>query len=633
VSTTSPEPTYAPARASLRALRALPALPALALAICTWPVATLVPGSSLDYSWVIGLNLAFHDGLDYGRDVVFTYGPLGFLQTPQLVFPWPMRLAFCWVFLVQVALAGTLLWSMRRGLWSWWIAVPVTLVLLGIVTPDPTLTIGFTGAVAIMTGLVREPRATQLLAIGLGAMTGIQVLAKINVGITLLVILAIAAAAAPDRRRVAPALGGAFLATAGLAWILTGQSITAVPGYITGALAITSGYSSAMIVEAPSTQWHFWAAGVVVAIGFVVAWRVGEALPGRTRVGLLAAWAALSFASFKSGFVRHDLGHTSIFFTNTLGCLTAFAWATRRRELVLIVGLVPALCVFAVLSANPRNAVRPLAHVQQFSDQLKILADGSRTNDEIAAARDAVAKDLKLAPLQYGEIKDRRTHMDPYDISVAWAYRLSHWQPLPIFQNYSAYTTSLDERNADLLRDPKGPERILRRPGSAIDGRNPAWEPPAAMRAMLCHFRPAGAKTNEWEVLERVPDRCGAAHEIAVVDGRLGQPIPVPPVPNPNELMYVKIDGFAPGPLEKLRKLLYRAYVRGVVLDGSRGWRAVADTVEDGLILHVPGFADFGSGSFALDQGDVETIQLLRGEGEQADASVTLHFIAQPITE
>src|SRR4051794_27622935 len=57
----------------------------LALALAAWPVPGMQPRAGLDPSWQIALHMAASDRLTYGRDVVFTYGPLGFLSIPLTV--------------------------------------------------------------------------------------------------------------------------------------------------------------------------------------------------------------------------------------------------------------------------------------------------------------------------------------------------------------------------------------------------------------------------------------------------------------------------------------------------------------------------------------------------------------------
>jgi hypothetical protein len=51
---------------------------ALPLALWTWPIPSLEMGDGTDASWIDGLHTAFHNGLAFGSDVVFTYGRWAF---------------------------------------------------------------------------------------------------------------------------------------------------------------------------------------------------------------------------------------------------------------------------------------------------------------------------------------------------------------------------------------------------------------------------------------------------------------------------------------------------------------------------------------------------------------------------
>src|SRR5919112_2457991 len=64
--------------------------------VLSWPVASIDAEAGLDPSWQIGLHQAVHQGLDFGPEMLFTYGPLGFLTQPILVWPWTTRLAFAY---------------------------------------------------------------------------------------------------------------------------------------------------------------------------------------------------------------------------------------------------------------------------------------------------------------------------------------------------------------------------------------------------------------------------------------------------------------------------------------------------------------------------------------------------------
>ena len=85
-------------------------------------------------------------------------------------------------------------------------------------------------------------------------------------------------------------------------------------------------------------------------------------------------------------------------------------------------------------------------------------------------------------------VAGQTVHIDQWQTVAAFAYPEMRWSPLPVFQSYSAYTTALDEINADRLRRAAAPTRILRERFDDLDGtpyavdRRFVWfEIPAAM--------------------------------------------------------------------------------------------------------------------------------------------------------
>jgi len=152
--------------------------------------------------------------------------------------------------------------------------------------------------------------------------------------------------------------------------------------------------------------------------------------------------------------------------------------------------------------------------------------------------------------------------VEPWEAGVAWAYELD-WDPLPVFQNYSAYTSELDRLNAAAAESPDGPERILREnqllvlpefPTPDLDGRYPGWAPREQARAVLCNFAPLHT-TERWQVLGRVPDRCGPPRMIGSVQSRYGEVVEVPS-PGPGEVVFARIQGAEVGGLERLTALI-----------------------------------------------------------------------------
>jgi hypothetical protein len=602
-----------------------PALLAAALVtLVSWPFpGDMTPLPNLDGAWQIALRRAVHDGLQFGPDVLFTYGPLGFWREPLLVYPWTARIGFAGALIVHFVLCATLIWGLRRALGSLLVAALVTVLVAAAIDHEPTVVIAFAGSVALAAGIARQRRA-DALALGLGVLCGLELLTKLNSGITLALLGAVALAAAPSPRRrlLAVFAGGAVLALA-VGWFGTGQSVGAIGDYVKGGLGIVSGYSEAMYFEDPLAAWEFWAVFAVTGIGLAVAWRAGELLPGRARVGLLALWALLAFTSFKAGYVRHDPAHASIFFASALGGLVAFGWARGRRTTVWLIGALVLLANFAALRENPAHRVAPFTRASRLVNEAKLLVQGGATDRAIASARAArvpVAQlDPKLIAAVHGTV-----HVEPADAGIPWVEKM-RWRPLPVFQSFSAYTSDLDERNAAMVRNPRGPQQILRENNNTIDARNPAWESPAAQREMLCHFR-APTISGRWVLLDRVAPRCGAPRPLATVHAQLGRPAAVPPAPDGASVVFVRIDGIAVSGLERLRTALYRALPRTITLDGGRTFRLVPGTAVDGLVLRVPKRADFPA-PFSLDQG-TNTLTVARGV---AHGDIRLRFYSMPI--
>jgi hypothetical protein len=152
-----------------------------------------------------------------------------------------------------------------------------------------------------------------------------------------------------------------------------------------------------------------------------------------------------------------------------------------------------------------------------------------------------------------------------------------------------------------MVSSPSGPDFILDEHTTAYDGRNPAWESPAAMVAMLCHFRAAAGPYGRWLLLRRSPGRCGRERPLSTTRARFGEPVTIPPAPDGSSVVLVRIEGVQITGLERLRTTLYRARIRQATFDGPRRQRLIPATATNGLILRVPAAADYPPG-FSLDQ-------------------------------
>jgi hypothetical protein len=232
-----------------------------------------------------------------------------------------------------------------------------------------------------------------------------------------------------------------------------------------------------------------------------------------------------------------------------------------------------------------------IGNVELAGEQVANLVDSGRRDRLIEKGREAEQYVYALEPNALAALRGRTVSIEPWETAVAWAYELD-WRPLPIFQNYSAYTSHLDRLNAEAAESPDGPERILREnppfvynefPTPDLDGRFAGWDPPEQMRAVFCNFRPLVASVR-WEVLGRTADRCGPPRLVETVHGSYDEPIQVP-TPGPGEVVYVRIHGAEVGGVERLTNFLLHARVRHILVNGASRYRLVPETAEDGLMV------------------------------------------------
>jgi hypothetical protein len=609
----------------------------IALAATTWPLNQIAPGGGPDFSWMAALFMAHSEGLRFGQDLFFTYGPLGFLEVPVLYDPGLWMLAFAYQLLVHVGLAISLLWVGRRNLPLPAALAVVYLALVCSPLSAAAVLLAFLWSFVVVVDERCPPRLRRYALRGVALLSAVELLGKQNYGLTALALVLGAALCVPERRRRVPEV----LAITGLGylllWVASGQSISLLPEFVLRQKEIVSGYSSAMPTDILAHSWEI--PGAIAAIALLLlsvawgAWRTGSV----ARAGGLALAALLCFASFKQGFVRHSSGNTPEFFAILVGAgIVATSGlprtAPRWTAALLVVPLI-AVLVAAVPGASISRTLDPGPHTDAFGHDLRALVSPAQRNRIVAQSRKWMTQGYGLDRGFRRAIGDRTIQIEPWEASAAWAYGLN-WKPLPTLQGYAAYTPALDELNASALRSDQGPELVLRHralePGQAgvdtVDNRFPGWSSPAAMRELLCKYR--AVRTNDrWQLLERAGDRCGPELPLAVLETETGVPIDVPAPPSPNEMVFARVSGLGVDGLEALRTLAFRAQERTASLDGGRDWRVVPATAGDGLILRVSPRLDFPA-PFRLAPGS-RTVEFgIRGSDARP---LTVAFFAQRI--
>jgi hypothetical protein len=322
-------------------------------------------------------------------------------------------------------------------------------------------------------------------------------------------------------------------------------------------------------------------------------------------------------------FLRHSLGRGATFAV-LIAVTLAIPWPPRRRALSLAIAAALTIAFLASIGNSLNEIWGPTKNAHALAHQLHVVVDSGELDREREFGRAKIESGDQVPPKVLAALRGRCVNAEPIEVAAVWGFGLD-WCPLPALQSYGAYTSRLDQLDADRYADPEqGPNGVIRM-DFAIDERLPAWESPAAMLALLCNFRSA-ANGGGWQALVRVPDRCGEPRDLGSVEGELGQPVELPPAPA-GTVLVGRVPGLEIGPLERIEMLLARPAVRRISINGEPAHRVVPDTVQDGLILDVPAAVDYPR-PFNLGQ-DARTLTA-EIEGESG-GTVTVDLEAVPI--
>lgn len=560
---------------------------ALIVCLATWQVAFVVPGLGLDLSWMAGLYMAVHQGKDFGSEIVFTYGPLGFLDWPGIWYAGLGLLAFLFSSLIFVAFSAVLVGSLERSVGL--VGGAVVAFLFFVTVPDLEQ-VPLMLSVGICFFALREERPTwglRLLAIGGGVLCAFELLIKLSGGPQILAVVLLGMIGARPGRRDWGLFGGFLVGGTVILWLLAGQSLGNLWDYGVNGIDVVSGYNEAMSLD---TAAHWQAVALIVAaVGLVLATASAPFRDRRARLFAVLLVAAAAFSSYKYGVVRFEPNHVALALSAMIGIWLLLPW--RRAQAMAFLGatVVIGAIVVHIYPTSPRLDV--VANLKVFKETAELAARPGLRDGRANESRAALQAAYDLEPQTLAAMRGKRVAIDPWEASIAWAYELD-WSPLPVFQNYAAYTQKLDELNAGAVEDPNGPQMILRQnPGGTLpwgerseEGRLPAWDPPLQNMAIVCNFFPIRT-TAYWQLLSRIGDRCEEPEFISEGTAQPGEEITIPRA-GPGAFVVLDLSGMEIEGFEKLKSLLWKPPVRTAVLNGGEvSYRLVPGTSGDGLIV------------------------------------------------
>jgi hypothetical protein len=433
-------------------------------------------GFDLDESWASAVHIAFREQMQFGKDLIYTYGPYGFLRVANYYFPETYGYAFTFCVLIAIAVWAGLFrivrYCLRRRDRSVIFLIPIlwffpnahlsmdsfqfTIVILPFIlyfyvskrlTPALVLTL----INVALSSLIKHTYL--LLAIALIALITIDELAKL--------------------KRI-PQIAPIYLAMVWIFWLLAAQDIANIPAYIINGLEIIRGFSASMGTPGNLDEvlLYCFGVGIFLVLVALIEWKTRRWWGILPTLGL----AAMFFLIFKGAFVRHDTHALQTVFNATpiMLIFTAVLWSPiketsgkigKRIKLSLFLLLGTSAVSIIVMSSIIFNhyldnnygtyILQATNHTIQTLPQVLRVITGKGNFQAIADQGKAAIRAANILPPISGTVD-----LYPNEIATLFSYDLEY-QPRPIFQSFSAYTSKLARLNAEHLTQPNAAKNLL----------------------------------------------------------------------------------------------------------------------------------------------------------------------------
>lgn len=410
----------------------------------------------VDDAWALVMHQAFVQHLQFGRDIVFSYGPWGLLARGY----YPATFLICmtaWLALSVVFICAG--WRVARyftrsQVLAWFWLIGFTAMASLPTGSDFNNRLAAWGVLLLCLHFFVEEAAFSplqaLLVFTLGWFGLVKFLGFMEGGL----LVAVIALDNVFRHRRFPWIIPVWLAGIIFFWLLAGQHPDSFWPFVKNSWTVATGYTDAMnegnvFILNPLVY-------LLIAAGFCVLGALLVRTPQRGRgiFFFVLASGGLLFLIFKASYVRDDDAHEiSAGTTFVMMALACFAVAATRKKSLLI-GAATLLLVsisFIPFLAELQNPSQRFPHlfVQSFSPDnlfapfLGVTTDTLRQSHEHQLERLEMLTPLPAVP---GEA-DLYSHRLDFLFANKIAYR-----PRPVIQSYSAYTPELARMNADWLR-------------------------------------------------------------------------------------------------------------------------------------------------------------------------------------
>jgi hypothetical protein len=546
-----------------------------------------IPSPQLDPSWASALSYFTKHQFQFGTDIVFTFGPLGYLYTtfysgftsPETIILELALKAFIACQLVTVSvhggrLFGTILFLcttfLSHNMKDYLFHFSIVLALITVCRSNKQCWYAFASLFFLA--------AVSLIKFSFFVMSFIGLL-SIMTFYTL-----------THRWKLLGFAIGAYITSTLVVWVSVGQSFTGIPNYLISSFQIATGYQKSMFFVGDTAPLLVGITILVLSIMVVIGLTIfSDKEPTRFVVAFLLAQAML--LSWRHGFLRAEFYHIIQFYLfSQLVLITAFAvqkppvliYRTCLSRVILVGLVLPFVGIG--LGGHPYWSVlvQPTAWTN-LKENFTVLSNFSGYRVDIEQ-RLLAAKARYALPKIKALVGQESVDIFGFEQGIALLNDFNY-RPRPVFQSYSAYNSFLVQANQKFFLSVQAPRFVLLKLQS-IDNRFPAADDSAALETILYHYEPVAAERG-FLLLSRlkkddiITPRRLVADRIAV----LNEPVELPVSRSP---IWIQINWDATW-REQLQELVYQPSEVNIEITTQQGvkqmFRLIEPLARSGFLL------------------------------------------------
>lgn len=538
-----------------------------------------LPDQGLDNSWHIALHLAKVGNFVFGKDWVFTYGPLGILST-RLPFGGSLfsYVAFIIYIMGNWAYIFNYILKKDRRMTVFAVLLLLTNHIQNFYDRDVSLVLSCMCLFMIFNYLENRKLVVLVNALLLASLI---FFIKLNLGIVIIFIVTIwlgylfFSKVLPRNHIII------IVISFSLFLFISCQLLNvSFSNYFVGSLHLINAYNDAMFITVPITNSTLLDALSILLFFAILFFRHARSIVwGVNNLFIYFCIALICFVFFKNGFVRSHEDSFFYYMPLLMGLLYLYIkLEIKPAALALMLFSLFVGYLFpgnkGLIAANVFE--RRIDFMRNYSSQLRYINEDSV---DLTTKKSVMIPNEILDSIGTGSVD-----ILPTEISYIY-YNHLKYNPRPVIQSYSAYDAYLDNLNAEKYRSSTAPDYLLMQHAS-IDNRNPLYDETKTKLAILENYE---VINSSWDYLLlrklRRPVK-SSVYKTEYGKGEMSVPIRI----EDSEGLQVLYTNVKYSFLGTLRRILFQPpslFIKVILEDGSEyDYRAVTTLVKGGVIVN-----------------------------------------------